>query len=39
MVIGPKELESGKAKLRDMKTGKETEVKLDNIKEVKKYFS
>lgn len=31
IIVGPKELESGKAKVRDMKTGKEKDVALDKL--------
>ena len=31
MVLGDSEIESGNAKLKNMQTGKETEVKLSNI--------
>lgn len=33
VIIGPKELEAKKAKVRDMKTGKEQEVGLDKLKQ------
>ncbi len=36
IVLGEKELKSGKAKLRNMKTGQETEVNLNDLEEVKK---
>jgi histidyl-tRNA synthetase len=31
IVVGPKELESGKAKVRDMKTGKEKDVPIEKV--------
>ena len=33
VIIGPKELAANKAKIRDMKTGKEKEVELDKLKQ------
>ena len=35
IVLGPKEIASGKIKLRDMKTGEEKEISLSKIDEIK----
>ena len=36
IVIGDKELQSGKAKVRDMKTGEEKDISLNELEEIKK---
>ena len=38
IVLGEKEIKSGKAKLRDMKTGQEWEINLHNPEEVRKHM-
>jgi histidyl-tRNA synthetase len=38
IVIGDKEVKESKAKLRDMKSGKESEIHFGNLEEVKKYI-